>query len=161
MYGLLADAVVGGYLQGATIKGGTLEIGGSKGRFIVSEDGSVQILGPDQKTPIYATKDSVDMVSQARQYYVELIYSGSTVFSEPNSSCTITCRVYSWEEDITDKLPSDTTFSWIRNSTSDDTAWNQAHANRTTNTITITNDDIEKNAQFTCEVNFDDSKIKT
>lgn len=161
MYGLLADAVVGGYLQGATIKGGTLEIGGSKGKFIVSEDGSVQILGPDQTTPVYATKDSVDMVSQARKYYTELVYNGSTVFSEPNSSCTITCKVYSWDEDITSKLPSGTTFSWIRNSSIDDTAWNDAHANRTTNTITITNDDIEKNASFSCEVNFDDSQINS
>ena len=160
MYGLLADAVVSGFIKGSVIEGGSLKIGGSGGTFIVSEDGSVQILASDNSN-VYATKDDMDLVSQARQYHIELIYSGSTVFSEPNSSCVITCRVYNWDEDITEKLPNDATFSWIRSSNVDDTAWNTNHANRTSNTITITNDDIEKNAQFSCEVNFDDEKLKS
>lgn len=157
--GVLADALVGGVVHGAEIFGGSLEIGGPKGKFIVSEDGSVQILAGDD-TPVYATKDDMDFVSQARQYYVEIIYSGSTVFSEPNSSCVLTCEVYSWENNITDKIiAAGGTFSWIRSSTSDDTVWNTEHANCTTNTITIKNNDVEKNCQFTCEVNFDHEKI--
>lgn len=160
MYGLLADAVVSGYVKGSVIEGGSLKIGGTGGTFIVNEDGSVQILGPDAETPVYATKDSVDLVNNARQYYTELVYSGSTIFTEPGQSCTITCKVFSWDDDITEKVK--TTggkFSWIRSSNSDDSVWNASHSAQTSNTITITNEDIVKNAQFSCEVQFDDEKI--
>lgn len=160
-WGVLSDAVVSGYIEGSAIKGGSLEIGGDGGRFVVNEDGSVQILAADS-TPVYATKDDMEFVSKARQYHIELEYSGSTVFSEPNSSCTIICKVYNWDEDITDKVKNaNATFSWIRSSNTDDTVWNIDHANRTTNTISITNTDVTKNSQFACEVQFDDTKITT
>ena len=160
MYGLLADAVVSGYVKGSVIEGGSLKIGGTGGTFIVNEDGSVQILGPDAETPIYATKDSVDLVNNARQYYTELAYSGSTIFTEPGQSCKITCKVFSWDSDITDKVKAaGGTFSWIRSSNSDDSIWNASHSAQTSNEITIANEDIVKNAQFSCEVQFDDEKI--
>lgn len=162
MYGLIADAVVSGYVKGSVIEGGSLKIGGSGGNFVVNEDGSVEILGPDNQTPIYATKDAVDLVEQGRRYHTELIYSGSTIFSEPNSTCTITCKVYDWDDDITqDIIDIGGTFSWIRSSTStSDTTWNANHANRTINAITITNEDVAKNSHFECEVNFDPDKLK-
>ena len=160
MYGLLADAVVSGYVKGSVIEGGSLKIGGTGGTFIVNEDGSVQILGPDAETPVYATKDSVDLVNNARQYYTELVYSGSTIFTEPGQSCTITCKIFSWDDDVTEKVKTaGGKFSWIRSSNSDDSIWNASHSARTSNTITITNEDIVKNAQFSCEVQFDDEKI--
>ena len=160
MYGLLADAVVSGYVKGSVIEGGSLKIGGTGGTFIVNEDGSVEILGPDAETPVYATKDSVDLVNNARQYYTELAYSGSTIFTEPGQSCKITCKVFSWDSDITDKVKTaGGTFSWIRSSNSDDSIWNASHSAQTSNEITITNEDIVKNAQFSCEVQFDDEKI--
>lgn len=159
MYGLLADAVVSGYISGSIIKGGELEIGGEGGTFRVNPDGSVEILAADNSS-VYASKKDMDLVSQARQYYTEIIYNGSTVFSEPNSSCTITCKVYNWEEDITERIKNiGGTFSWIRSSSTDDTKWNNDHSNSTLNTITITNEDIVKNAQFSCEVNFDTDKL--
>ena len=161
LYGLLADAVVSGYISGSTIEGGSLRIGdGSNNYFEVSEDGSVTIYQAGQEK--YATSEAVDIISEGRRFSVELVYSGSTIFSEPNSECTITCKVYDWEKDITqDILNIGGTFSWIRNSTStNDTAWNTSHANRTINTITITNDDVMKNSHFECEVNFDPDKLK-
>jgi hypothetical protein len=161
MYGLIAQAVVSGYIKGSVIEGGSLKVGGTGGTFIVNEDGSVEILGPDAETPVYATKDAIDLVNQARQYYTELVYSGSTIFTEPGQSCTITCKVFSWDDEITDKLPTGTTFKWVRSSNADDSVWNAAHVYTNKNTITITNNDIEKNAQFSCEVQFDDSKIKS
>jgi hypothetical protein len=161
-WGVLSDAVISGYIEGATIKGGRLEIGGregDKGKFVVHEDGSVEILGPDATTPVYATKDSVDLVGQARQYRTELEYVGSTIFTEPGQSCTITCRVFSWDEEITAKLPTGTTFKWMRSSNADDSVWNLNHIYTDINTITITNEDIEKNAQFHCECSFDETKL--
>lgn len=161
IYGLIAQAVVSGYIKGSVIEGGSLKIGGEGGTFIVNEDGSVQILGPDAETPVYATKDAVDIVNKARQYHIELEYTGSTIFTEPKQSCTITCKVFRWDEDITSELPSGTKFKWIRSSNADDAIWNATHIYTDTNTIIITNEDIEKNAQFSCEVQFDDKDMES
>ena len=159
IYGLLADAVVSGYISGSIIKGGELEIGGEGGTFRVNPDGSVEILAAD-KSSVYASKSDMDLVAQAWQYYTELVYSGSTVFSEPNSSCLVTCKVYNWDEDITDKVKNaGGTFSWIRSSNIDDSEWNNNHREQTNNVLQITNADVVKNAQFACEVNFDTEKL--
>lgn len=158
MYGLLADAVVSGYIKGSVIDGGSLRIGGSGGTFIVNEDGSVQILGPDASTPVYVTKDEIDLINQAGQYYIELEYAGSTIFTEPGQSCVIKCKVLNSGVEITN-LPSGTIFKWTRNSNADDTAWNNSHTYTDINTITITNADIEKNAQFYCQCTIDDTKL--
>ena len=160
LYGLIAKAVVSGYIKGSVIEGGSLKIGGTGGTFIVNEDGSVQILGPDAATPVYATQEEVDLVNKAHQYRTELSYKGSTLFNELGQTCVITCKVYSWDKEITNNvIAAGGTFSWIRNSNLDDSTWNASHANQTSNTITITNNDIAKNAQFSCSVQFDDEKI--
>lgn len=161
MYGLLADAVVSGYVKGSVIEGGSLIIGDKNSNYFhVSEDGSVEIY--QGGTPKYATSSDVDIISEGRRFSTELVYTGSTIFSEPNSKCTITCKIYDWDKEITqDVLNIGGTFSWIRNSTSaSDKAWNTSYANRTINTITITNDDVMKNSHFECEVNFDPDKLK-
>lgn len=159
---VLSDAVISGYIEGSTIKGteiygGQLEIGGNGGKFKVNEDGSVEILTSTGENA-FATQGDMTVIQDARRFHTVLEYSGSTIFSEPNSSCTITCKVYSWDTDITDLVMSNgaATFSWIRVSKKDDTQWNNdgAHANQTSNTIEITNNDIETNAQFSCEVKF-------
>lgn len=158
LYGLIAKAVVSGYIKGSVIEGGSLKIGGTGGTFIVNEDGSVQILGPDASTPVYATKDEVDSISQVGRYYVELEYTGSTIFTEPGQSCVIKCKVFDAGEEIIN-LPSGTVFKWMRNSNGDDTSWNNSHTYTDINTITITNADIEKNAQFYCVCTLDESKL--
>ena len=158
-WGVLSDAVISGYIQGSEIFGGRMEIGGEKGKFIVHEDGSVQILGPDAETPVFATKDEMDLVNQARQYHTELEYTGSTIFTEPGQSCTIKCRVFDWDNEITDRLPSGTIFKWVRSSNADDSVWNASHIYTDINTITITNEDIEKNAQFHCVCTLDETKL--
>lgn len=152
MYGLLADAVVSGYVKGSVIEGGSLKIGGTGGTFIVHEDGSVQILAADAKTPIYATKSDVDLVNKAIQYRVELFYDKSTIFGAPGQSCTLTCEVYKGNDKITSKLPSGTVFSWLRNGT--------VYKTTSSPELTVTNADIDRNAIFSCSITFDETKIK-
>lgn len=165
-WGVLSDAVVSGYISGSRIEGGSMVIGGEKGKFVVHEDGSVEILAGKQGADgnAYVTtseyNNGMDIVKSARQYHTELIYSGSTIFTEPNQSTQITCKVYNWDEDITSKLPSDTIFKWIRSSNADDTLWNSSHIFQGVNTITIKNDDVVKNAQFQCQITFDETKLK-
>ena len=153
MYGLLADAVVSGFISGSRIEGGSLQIGGDGGKFIVHENGSVQILGPDDNA-IYASPEDI------YQYHTELVYTGSTVFSEPNSECIITAKVYSGETDITDKVlvQSGVKFEWSGGRPING-VW-PTLVDGQKNVIKITNDNIGRDAQIMCSVTFDDEKIK-
>lgn len=155
--GVLADALVGGLVSGSHIEGGSLSIGGESGRFVVNEDGSCQILGPDN-SEIYANKTQVDILNDAVKFQVELQYSDPTVFSQINSTCRLTAHVYSLGKDITSRvLASGAKFNWIRTSNGDDTTWNASHANYTTNTLVIGNSDVEGNGQISVQVVFDDN----
>lgn len=143
MYGLLADAVVGGYIQGSEIVGGSLEIGGDGGKFIVHPNGSVEIRTTDDKE-VYASQNSIDLINQTLQYRIELISSGSTIFAEPNSSCEITCKVYKGDEDVTSQLPSSTIFTWLRDGV--------IYKTTSEPKIIITNNDISGSGQISCRV---------
>lgn len=160
MYGLLADAVVSGYVKGSVIEGGSMSIGGSGGKFVVHEDGSVQILGPDN-SDIYATAGDVHVLSKALRYQTELTYDGSTIFSKPGSSCIITCKVYEQNEttgeyeDITEKLKDIATFNWMRVPASASWTPQADEPYPAFNKLKIVNEDIQKNSQFSCQVIFD------
>lgn len=154
---VLADALVGGYIEGSEIYGGSLKIGGDKGTFIVKEDGSVEIRAGTGDN----SYDVINKIEDSFQYHVQLVCDGSTIFTEKNQSITITCKVYKLDTDITDKLPIGTKFKWIRSSGVGDVDWNNSHIiNKssenasTCNQITITNSDVKKNAQFSCQVEF-------
>ena len=144
MYGLLADAVVGGYIQGATIKGGELEIGGEGGVFRVNKDGSVQILTTDEQ-PIYATKSEVNMIEYATKYRVELSYGDSTIFNAVGQTCQVTCKVWKETEEITSMI---TAFNWYING--------ELYKTTTAPNITITNDSFTGSMQLNCQVTFNE-----
>lgn len=168
--GVLAEAIVGGLVHGAQIRGGYLEIGGQKddaGTFIVNEDGSVQILGPDGKN-LYAANGDVSVLQQALKYQTKIVYDGSTVFSDINDFCIVSCEVYrmndttSEYEDITSQLEGKAIFNWMR----DPSPWTPVHTPKTDsslnfNQIKITHEDVKKNAQFSCQVQFDDENLSS
>ena len=159
-WGVLSDAVVSGYISGSEIFGGRMEIGGDAGRFIVNEDGSVQILGPGGNTK-YAAKELED----AYRFQILLEYDGSTVFLNRSDNCTVTCKVYDNAIDITDKVIAQTgsTFIWSK---SFDSNWEPTYATdaggkNIINKILITHEDVERNASFTCSVSFDETQFAT
>lgn len=159
-WGVLSDAVVSGYISGSEIFGGRMEIGGDAGRFIVNEDGSVQILGPEGNAK-YATKELED----AYRFQILLEYDGLTVFLNRSDNCVITCKVYDNAVDITDKVLAQTgsTFVWEKTL---DTTWaptyvKDAGGQAIPNKILITHEDVERNAQFACSVTFDETKFNT
>ena len=150
MYGLLADAVVSGYIKGSVIDGGSLKIGGTGGTFIVNEDGSVQILGP-QGVEKYADN----------RYQIRLEYVGKTVFSDLNDECIITCSVYdtikpAGEQNITQKIiDNGGIFTWGRSMT----GWTPTYVSGKPNVIKVKNTDIDGNSQIDCVVDFDEAKL--
>lgn len=163
-WGPLAEYVTADTIEGKFIKGGKIEIGEGDTKFIVDKDGSVKILTKGKDT--YASADVVDAISQSRQYRTDLTYNGPTVFSEPDQSCVITCNIYNWDTLITQKIiASGGKFSWTRSSNlpNEDDVWNKKYVNMTganANQITITHEDVVQNAQFICEIQFDDEILK-
>lgn len=152
MYGLLADAMVGGYIQGAEIVGGTLQIGdGSDNYFQVDKSGNVQIVQAGKEK--YATTSALENIKNAYQYSVRLAYEGSTIITGNETAGTvITASVYKDGEDITSTLGA-SKFNWKRSSGSSnesDEAWNNNHKGQ--KTVTITHNDVDNSTHFWCEV---------
>ena len=164
--GVLADALVGGLVEGATIRGGNLKIGdGSQNYFQVNEKGEVSIISAGKEK--YASIDAVNEIDNAYRFHITLSYDKSTVFSDIGQDCTMICKIYDYGTDITNQvIDIGGKFSWTRVSSDiqTDTIWNNAHKDITginANQITLYVDDIEKNSQFQCSVDFDETKIQT
>lgn len=148
-WGVISEALIGGYVQGTEIEGGSLKIGDrGDGTYalVVNSDGTVQINAWGGEL--------ADTITSIESTAYDAIVSSSTtpIFNESVQSTVLTCTLYQNNKVVT---PDGTTYSWIRTSADQtgDAAWNAAHVNLTTNTITLTGDDIEHSAQFSCEVN--------
>ena len=87
-------------------------------------------------------------------YRVEIITEDPTVISTTTDQATITCKVYSWDTDITDTLDT-SLFNWKRTSTNSerDAIWNAMPEHQGIKSITVNADDVIENSSFICEVN--------
>jgi hypothetical protein len=174
-YGLIAEAVLSGYIESSVISGGEIMIGeqpdGSYA-FRVYPNGTVT-MGGDSSIGGYTASDFDKMNNQIQEsnnavqeiqgivenlnskvmYRVEIICDGAMIMNVKNQAATLKCKVYSWDNDITDTLDS-SAFNWIRSSNdrTQDETWNNNSAHKGRKTLTITTEDITNNANFYCEV---------
>lgn len=155
-WGPIAEYVTADTIEGKFISGGSIEIGSGDTKFIVNEDGSVEIKSGGTNY-INAMKE----IDDAYRYQIVLTYNNSTIFSDIDDTCTMTCTIYDYNVDVTQTfIDNGATFSWIRSSYGgNDVDWNIAHAKQISNTLTIGTDDIAKNATFTCNVEIDETKL--
>ena len=174
-WGLLAQAVIAGYVEGSSIVGGTIKIGlqddGSYA-FEVHADGSVTMSGgssiagyakeEDVNGKIENIQHQIDSISgstSAKMYRVEVISSGPTIMSSNEDKAILTCKVYSWDADVTETLDA-SLFSWKRVSSHADLdeIWNAMPEHQGVRSIEITSTDVpnDVNASFSCEVNLPD-----
>ena len=197
-YGLIAEAVLAGHIEGSTIIGGTICIGdmgvdangNRKWAFKVDEFGNVSMLGGDVQFNVTdengnytdengnsnssnSIQDQIDDLKDqikdidaqsANMYRVEIVANGPTVISTANDVIELTCKVYSWDSDITDTLD-DSLFNWKRVSpdekleedTITDEQWNAMPEYTGKKSIIIDADDVIYNSSFTCEVTLPDA----
>lgn len=170
-WGPIAEYVTADTIEGKLITGGSLEIGGSGGTFKVNKDGSVQILGPKDgdgnQSELFAGK----AIEKAYQYQTRLTYSGLTTFTDINHECTITCHVYDTYKESTTGIEGQEitpqvianggTFTWNRTLSGSNANWTPTIVDGQPNVILIKISDIERNAQFDCVVEFDETKLNT
>lgn len=107
------------------------------------------LLGQTAKIEIISGK--VDDINATKMYRTELVVDGVSIFRDKGQASTMHCKVYSWDRDITDKLPP-SAFVWHRRSgdTAADEEWDESHVG--IKTIIITTEDVQDNASFFCEV---------
>lgn len=158
-YGLLAQAVIAGYIEGSKIVGCDINIG--NGAFVVDGKTGVVTMGGDgHKIDGYATAGTVEKmkqeiltISSSRMYRVEIATEDPTIISTSDDNATMTCRVYSWDTDITDTLDA-SLFNWKRASNNEelDLIWNAMPEHQGVKSIAIDADDVIDNSSFTCEV---------
>ena len=165
-WGPIAEYVTAQTIEGKLLKGGSIQIGDPNKEggslFVVHEDGSVEIKSNGQDK--YASQSAIDIIDSAYRFRIVLLYDGSTIFSDINQTCTITCNVYDYDTLITDKvIAANGTFAWMRSSSENDDVWNAAHIKQgaNANKITLTTTDVVKNSNFACSVDFDETKITT
>lgn len=161
-YGLLAQAVIAGIVEGSQIIGGTIRIGlQSDGTyaFEVHEDGSVTMNGGSsingyvKEEQVQEIQGQIDKINNSKMYSVEITTTDSTTISTASDQATLTCKVYSWDSDITNTLDA-SLFMWKRvsNDTDSDTIWNAMPEHQGVKSITIDADDVIDNSSFSCEV---------
>ena len=129
---------------------------------------------------IYYLQNQVTDINAKKMYRVEIFTEDSQIIKSKDQTATLTCKIYSWDEDVTDQALGsdygealkDTTYvsliRWKRksnNSTADE-AWNEEKNDDGTyrhvgKTLTIGPDDIAHNASFYCEVNIPDKSETT
>lgn len=157
-WGVLSDAVISGYIEGSEIYGGTINIG--NGNFVVDAEGNMSvggtsILGGTTVDEINTTLQNTNNFISSNKYTIEIISDSPTTITSANDTATLTCKVYSWDSDITATLDA-SLFSWLRTSRNSelDEAWNTDHIGM--KTITIDADDVLENASFSCNVDLPD-----
>ena len=165
-WGPIAEYVTADTIEGKYISGGSIQIGDENleggSLFKVNEKGEVSII--QNGVEKYASKSAMQVIDDAYRYRVEISYDKSTVFANSTDESTLTCTIYDsrLKKDVTsDFITKGAKFSWIRISSGDDTQWNDndEHKDQTTNTITIKRGDVDKNAQFSCQIKIDEAQL--
>lgn len=146
-----------GYPAGKEGSGNTITIGASGvilTSISVTQDKNLGLLEEDlagQNNQISDVTDKVEEISNARMYRTELLVEGVSIFRNREQQSILHCRVYSWDQDITDTLES-SQFLWHKNSGNEDSdaEWGSRHAGM--KSVFITTEDVQDNASFYCEV---------
>lgn len=166
-YGIISEIMLAGYIEGSKMVGGTINIG--NGAFVVHEDGTVTMGGGsgyvDQNGNVHGFGDitnQIEQINTSKMYRVEITTEDSTIISTADDKATITCKVYSWDADITDTLDA-SLFNWKRTSgnAESDAIWNAMPEYQGIKSIVIDADDVVGNSSFICEVSLPEGEEST
>lgn len=138
--------------------GNTITIGASGVTLTATatkQNKNIEILEDDlfgQTSRIDGIDKKVDDINAQKMYRTELVVDGVSIFKNKGQSSMMSCKVYSWDKDITDSLDA-SCFIWHRKSSDEeaDIEWDKIHIGK--KQITISTEDVYDNASFYCEVN--------
>lgn len=144
-YGLIAEMVLSGYIEGSQIKGGTIQIGdlgNGNWSFEVDQYGNVSMMGgqvqfnanknslaeteeklsnqinntqSNLQGQIDKTTNQIKEISDTKMYRIEITCVGPQILRIKNQTATLYCHVYSWDTEITNEIDA-SCFNWKRHS---------------------------------------------
>ena len=119
-------------------------------------DGSGNNFGVEYTSFKNNTTEAIDEINNQKMYRAEIVSNNGNIFKNGNISCTLSCKVYSWDSDITDEINA-ANFKWtkINNDGTQDTVWNTIHFGGS-KSITITPSDVYIRGTFVCTVTLPD-----
>lgn len=114
-------------------------------------DKSLDIVLSEKTQEIQETTEKINEIEAKKMYRVETVISGKQIFTDKGQAATILCKVYSWDDEITDTLDA-SFFFWHRVSENGeaDKEWDSYHTGM--KQVNITTEDVLNNASFFCEV---------
>ena len=170
--GITADAIADGLIVNDMIFNHTIEK--EKCHFNVAtanDDGSISIatikdgtggdFGVSYTRFTQNTTSAINEINSKKMYRVVIESNNGNIFKNGDISCTLSCKVYSWDDDITDDINA-ANFQWRRKSknTASDTQWNANHSGGT-KTITLTPADVYGRSVFYCDVTLPDGTVQS
>ena len=165
--GITSDAVADGLIVNNMVHDGTLSK--SKLGFPIvdtDENGNISItnikdgtgnnFGVEYTNFKNNTQSTLDDIEAQKMYRVVVESDNGNIFKNGDINCTLSCRVYSWDDEITDDINA-SNFQWTRKSknASDDEQWNRRNAGGK-KTITLTSSDVFGRSVFYCTVTLPD-----
>ena len=108
-----------------------------------------------------STEKALDEIAEKKMYRAVIESDNGNIFKNGDINCTLVCRVYSWDDEITDSLNA-TCFVWRRRSkdTASDIIWNTNHSSGV-KTLTLTPSDVYGRSVFYCDVTLPDGSTVT
>ena len=157
-WGVLANAVVAGYVEGSVIKGGTLTIGDEeKSYFHVDENGNVTIKsgGADK----YASTDAITAIDSAYKYSIQIVHTGKAVFSTKTDTATMTAKIYRRGVDATENFQkAGVSVYWEKNPS--ETGWTPTYVTSGNSySIILDSNDVQNSAQISCYIDPTEEQI--
>lgn len=124
-------------------------------------DGSGNLWGTQYTSFKQSTESALDEIEAQKMYRVVIESDNGNIFKNGDIDCTLSCKVYSWDDDITDDINA-SNFIWRRKSknTTSDAQWNTNHSGGT-KSITLTPSDVYGRSVFYCDVTLPDGSTVT
>lgn len=125
------------------------------------KDGSGGNFGVSYATFQQNTTDAIDEINSKKMYRVVVESNNGNIFKNGDVNCTLSCRVFSWDDEITDDVNA-AYFIWTRKSkdVAGDVQWNANHSGGQ-KSITITPQDVYGRSVFYCTVTLPDGTSAT
>ena len=119
-------------------------------------DGSGGQFGVEYTSFKNSTEQSLQDIESKKMYRVQIESDNGNIFKNGDIQCVLSCKVYSWDNDITDEINA-SNFKWTRKSknTEEDAKWNARHFGGS-KMLTLTQEDVYGRSVFYCEVTLPD-----
>lgn len=148
---IVADFITSGSLVANIIKAGVIQSQDGSSWWDL-ESGEVVLRAYATSKEVTEVSDRITTIEEQKMLRLVIISSNGNIFKNGNVKTSLSAKVYSWDEDITDTLDANQ-FIWTRVSedAEADKVWNEQHFGGA-KSVVITGADVKVRATFYCDL---------